>query len=196
MSQHNAKNLLIALSGGIAAYKCAELVSLCVKAGFNVRVTMTKNATRFVGALTFEALSGHPVLVDTFDGAADGAIDHIEWAKWPDIVCVAPATANMLAKLACGLADDAPSTVLMALPRGIPCLIAPAMNTEMGLHPVVQRNVDCLKALDRYHIVQPVSKRLACGDVGPGGLADPAVLLKAIQMLSNTKDTASDHAAR
>ena len=196
MTTRTSQHLLLAVTGGIAAYKSAELVSQCVKAGLDVRVMMTQNATRFVGALTFEALSGNPVLLDTFDGADAGAIDHIEWAKWADVVCVAPATANMLAKLACGLADDAPSTVLMALPRGVPCVIAPAMNTEMWLHPIVQRNVQWLRELDRYHIVEPVSKRLACGDVGPGGLADPAVLLKAIQMLGNADDTASDHAAR
>jgi len=144
---------------------------------------MTRNAARFVGPITFEALSGNPVMLDTFEGApTDGsvsAVDHIDWAKWPDVALVAPLTANTLGKLACGLADDALSTVWMALPRGIPCLLAPAMNTEMYLHPVVQRNLGWLADLGRYAIVPPVEKRLACGDFGVGGLAAPEDLLAA-----------------
>lgn len=170
-------NLLVGVSGGIAAYKACELVSLAVKRGHAVRVCMTPNATRFVGALTFEALSGHKVLVDTF---AD-ALDHIAWAKWADVAVVAPASANVVGKLACGLADDALSTVLMALPRGRPLVVAPAMNTEMWLNPVVQRNVRWLGELGRTTLVEPTDKRLACGDVGPGGLAEPADILAACE---------------
>ena len=175
--------LLLGVTGGVAAYKACELVSLAVKAGAEVRVIMTRSAARFVGPITFEALTGNPVLLDTFEGApTDGsvsAIDHIDWAKWPDVVVVAPLTANTLGKLACGLADDALSTVLMALPRGIPCVLAPAMNTEMYLHPVVQRNLSWLGEVERYRVVQPVEKRLACGDWGVGGLASPEDLLQA-----------------
>jgi phosphopantothenoylcysteine decarboxylase/phosphopantothenate--cysteine ligase len=173
--------LLLGVTGGIAAYKVCELTSLAVKAGHEVRVVMTPNATRFVGALTFEALSGNPVLLDTFAGApvpgSSSAIDHISWAKWPDAVLVAPLSANTLGKLACGLADDALTTVLMAVPAVTPIVLAPAMNTAMWDHPVVRRNLDWLRALDRYALVDPVSKRLACGDVGPGGLPDPSDLL-------------------
>jgi phosphopantothenoylcysteine decarboxylase/phosphopantothenate--cysteine ligase len=173
--------LLLGVTGGIAAYKVCELTSLAVKAGHDVRVVMTPNATRFVGALTFEALSGNPVLLDTFAGApvpgSSSAIDHISWAKWPDAVLVAPLSANTLGKLACGLADDALTTVLMAVPAVTPIVLAPAMNTAMWDHPVVRRNLDWLRALDRYALVDPVSKRLACGDVGPGGLPDPSDLL-------------------
>jgi phosphopantothenoylcysteine decarboxylase/phosphopantothenate--cysteine ligase len=173
--------LLLGVTGGIAAYKVCELTSLAVKAGHEVRVVMTPNATRFVGALTFEALSGNPVLLDTFAGApvpgSGSAIDHISWAKWPDAVLVAPLSANTLGKLACGLADDALTTVLMAVPAVTPIVLAPAMNTAMWDHPVVRRNLDWLRALDRYALVDPVSKRLACGDVGPGGLPDPSDLL-------------------
>ncbi len=171
-------NLLLGVSGGIAAYKACELVSLAVKAGWSVRVAMTENATRFVGTATLEALSGHEVLTDTF--AHGGAMDHISWAKWADVACVAPATANLLGKLACGLADDALSTLLMALPRGTPVVLAPAMNTEMWEHPVVQRNLRWLAELGRYQVVTPVEKRLACGDIGVGGLADPSALLAAV----------------
>ena len=169
--------LLIGVTGGIAAYKACELVSLAVKAGHEVRVMMTPNAQRFVGATSFEALSGHPVLDDTFLDA----LAHIEWAKWADVVCLAPLSANTLSKLACGLADDALSTVVMAIPRGIPVVLGPAMNTEMWAHPVVQRNLGWLADLDRYIVVDPVDKRLACGDHGPGGLATPEDLLAACE---------------
>jgi len=173
--------ILLGVTGGIAAYKACELVSLAQKAGHDVRVVLSSNGARFVGAATFEALSGHAVLTDTFAGADEGGIDHIEWAKWCDVACVAPLTANTLGKLACGLADDALSTVFMALPRGKGCVLAPAMNTEMWFHPIVQRNLEWISAIERYHIVQPIEKRLACGDTGMGGLADPETILAAIE---------------
>ena len=122
--------ILVGVTGGIAAYKMCELVSLAVKAGHDVRVVMTANATRFVGPISLEALSGNPVLLDTFAGAplpgSTSAIDHISWAKWPDAVLVAPLSANTLGKLACGLADDALTTVLMAVPDPTPIVLAPA----------------------------------------------------------------------
>ena len=165
--------LLLGISGGIAAYKACELVSMATKAGHEVRVMMTENGTRFVGPTTFEALTHHPVLTNTFTDA----LAHIEWAKWPDVVCVAPLTANTMAKLACGLADDALTTVLMAVPRGTPIILGPAMNTEMWEHPATSRNRKWLEDMARYTFVEPTSKRLACGDIGPGGLADPIDLL-------------------
>ena len=170
-------NVLLCVTGGIAAYRACELVSLTVKRGHAVRVVMTRSAPTFVGPTTFEALSGHPVMTDTF---AD-ALAHIEWAKWANVAAVAPASANFLGKLACGLADDVPSTVLMALPRGRRVVLAPAMNTEMWLNPVVVRNLGWLADLGRYDIVAPTEKRLACGDVGPGGLAEPADVLARIE---------------
>lgn len=169
--------LLIGVTGGIAAYKSCELVSLAVKAGHEVRVMMTANAKRFVGPTSFEALSAHPVMDDTFSDA----LAHIEWAKWADVVCIAPLSANTLSKLACGLADDALSTVTMAIPRGVPVILGPAMNTEMWAHPVIQRNLGWLAEMDRYTVVDPVDKRLACGDHGPGGLATPEDLLAACE---------------
>lgn len=174
-------NILLGVTGGIAAYKACELTSLAVKSGHAVRVVMTANATRFVGPLSFEALSGHPVLLDTFAGAplpgSTSAIDHIAWAKWADAAIVAPLSANTLGKLACGLADDALTTVLMAVPATTPIVLAPAMNTAMWEHPAVRRNLRWLGELDRYDVVDPVAKRLACGDVGPGGLPEPVDLL-------------------
>ncbi len=170
-------NVLLGVTGGIAAYRGCELVSLALKRGHAVRVIMTANAQRFVGLTSFEALSGQPVMTDTF---AD-PLGHIQWAKWATVAAVAPASANVIGKLACGLADDALTTTLMALPRGRRVVVAPAMNTEMWLNPVVERNLRWLGELGRYDIVAPTEKRLACGDVGPGGLAEPADVLAAIE---------------
>jgi phosphopantothenoylcysteine decarboxylase/phosphopantothenate--cysteine ligase len=175
-----AMNLLLCVTGGIAAYKACELCSAALKQGHVVRVVMTASATKFVGPLTFEGLTGHRVMVDTF---AD-AMDHIRWAKWADVAVVAPLTANTLAKLAVGLADDALTTVLMALPAGKPVVLAPAMNTEMWHSPVVQRNLRWLAELGRYQLVEPAEKRLACGDFGPGALADPAEILAACEKVA------------
>jgi phosphopantothenoylcysteine decarboxylase/phosphopantothenate--cysteine ligase len=169
--------LLIGITGGIAAYKACELVSSALKAGHEVRVMMTANGERFVGPLTFEGLTGEPVLTNTFANA----MAHIEWAKWPDVICIAPLTANTMAKLACGLADDALTTVLMATPARTPVVLGPAMNTEMWNHPATQRNRRWLEDMDRYLWVEPVNKRLACGDIGPGGLAEPSDLLTACE---------------
>ncbi len=184
-SEPSPKRLLLGVTGGIAAYKAADLVSRAVKAGYEVRVVMTPNATRFVGPLTFEALSAHPVMVDALaTGAALGslsAIDHIDWAKWATVACVAPLTASSLARIALGLADDALSTVLLAIPAGTPIVLAPAMNTAMWENPLVQRNIRWIDELGRYTWVEPVAKRLACGDVGVGGLADAADILDAIE---------------
>lgn len=174
--------LLLAVTGGIAAYKAAELTSLALKAGHEVRVVMTRRATDFVGPLTFAGLTGHRVLLDD----SEQAMDHIEWAKWADVACVAPMTANTLGKLANGLCDDVLSTTLLALRSHTPVVLGPAMNTEMWLHPSVQRNLDWLRSTGRYVVVDPLDKRLACGDVGPGGLAEPATLLAACEAACET----------
>ena len=170
-------NLLVGITGGIAAYKSAELVSLAMKKGHKVRVMMTDNATRFVGPATFEGLTGNPVLTNTFHDA----MAHIEWAKWADAVVIAPLTSNTLAKVAMGLADDALTTVLMAIPAQIPILLAPAMNTAMWEHPATRRNIGWIEAMKRYQFIEPVSKRLACGDIGPGGLAEVGDILTLIE---------------
>lgn len=181
--------VLVGVSGGIAAYKAADLVSALVKRGDEVRVVMTPSATRFVGPITFEALSGHPVFTDVLAGAsvppsdplaAYSGIDHVALAKWAQLAVVAPLTASTLARLAIGLAEEALSTVWLAIPRGVPCVVCPAMNTAMWEHPAVERNLRWLEELGRYEIVAPATKRLACGDVGVGGLADLADILAAI----------------
>ncbi len=173
--------LLVGVSGGIAAYKACDLVSQAVGRGWEVRVVMTESATRFVTPLTFQALSGHAVMTEAFGvhGAADGEspIEHIAWAKWATVTVVAPMSANTLARLAHGFADDALSTTWAALPRGVPSFVCPAMNTAMWEHPAVVRNLRWLAELERYTVIPPVSKRLACGDVGVGGLADVATIL-------------------
>lgn len=177
--------ILLGVSGGIAAYKACDLVSLAGKRGHEVQVVMTASATRFVTPLSFEALSGRPVMTSTWEGVGSPGIDHIEVAKWAELACVAPCSANTLGKLACGLADDALSTVWMALRRGTPCVLAPAMNTEMWLNPVVQRNLGWLKDLGRYHFVDPIEKQLACGDIGIGALADTGNILDAVEAVGN-----------
>lgn len=181
-------NVLLGVSGGIAAYKAADLTSRCVKQGWSVRVVMTRGAQQFVTPLTFEGLSGHPVMTATLttghtpDGAS--AIEHISWAKWADVAIAAPLTASTLAKLATGIADDPLTTVWMALPAHVPSLLAPAMNTAMWEQPVVQRNLRWLDELNRHRIVPPVSKRLACGDVGVGGLAEVDDLVEALRSVA------------
>ncbi|TVQ89942.1 MAG: hypothetical protein EA397_13355 [Deltaproteobacteria bacterium] len=177
--------LLLGVTGGIAAYKAADLTSLAIKAGFEVRVIMTDSARAFVGPLTFEALSGNPVFSQVLETGGDSegasAIRHISWARWPDVVCLAPLTQSTLARLAVGLADDALLTVVHAVRPEVPILLAPAMNTQMWDHPTTQRNLRWLQETGRYQIVEPVSKRLACGEVGVGGLADPQEILSQIQ---------------
>jgi phosphopantothenoylcysteine synthetase/decarboxylase len=177
--------LLLGVTGGIAAYKAADLVSAAMKDGHDVRVIMTPNAQRFIAPMTFEALSGHPVMLDTFatGSGSDGAssIEHISWAKWAEVACIAPLTASTLGRLACGIASDAVTTVWMALPPDVPNLLCPAMNTQMWNHPAVQRNLGWLNDMGRYQIVAPTHKRLACGDVGVGGLAEVSDILAAIR---------------
>ena len=172
--------LLLGVTGGIAAYKACELTSLAVKRDHLVRVVMTTNACRFVGPLTFEALSGYRVMTEPF---SDGMV-HIEAARWADVICVAPMTANTLAKFACGIGDDVLSTTLLARRGGTPVVLGPAMNTEMWQRAVVQRNLRWLEELGDFTVVAPTEKRLACGDIGPGALADPVDLLEACEAVA------------
>ncbi len=178
-------NILLGVTGGIAAYKAAEIVSRCIKRGHTVRVVMTPAATHFVAPLTFEALSGQPVMTQIFaTGHALGgvsSVEHIEWAKWADAAVIAPLTAATMSKLATGLADNALTTVWLALPAATPSILCPAMNTEMWNHPATQRNLQWLADCGRHAMVEPTSKRLACGDVGVGGLAEVSDIVEAIQ---------------
>ena len=174
-------NILLGVTGGIAAYKSCEFCSLAMKKGHQVQVIQTPNAAKFVGPITFEGLTGNRVLHDTFEAA----MDHIEWAKWADIVVVAPLSANGIAKIAHGLCDDLLSTTICATPVSTPILLCPAMNTHMWFHPMTQRNVQFITDTNRFSWEMPVEKRLACGDVGIGGLADPAAILQRCEDLSS-----------
>jgi len=171
------KNIVLGVSGGIAAYKACELVSRLKKLNAGVHVIMTASAAKFVTPLTFQSLSLNQVTVDIFDAPKYWEVEHISLAKLADVLVIAPATANIIGKLAGGIADDMLSTTAMATKAQV--IIAPAMNTNMYENPVVQRNIKLLKELG-YCIVPPEEGRLACGDVGKGKLADPAVIEKAI----------------
>jgi phosphopantothenoylcysteine decarboxylase/phosphopantothenate--cysteine ligase len=164
------KNIVLGVCGGIAAYKSVELLRLMVKQGVRVRVLMTASARQFVGPLTFEVLSGRKVCHDLFESSEDAAIGHIQWADEADAVIIAPATANMIGKLAGGIADDALSTFMLA--ATCPTIICPAMNTNMYASEPVQRNLATLKA-DGHTLIDPEEGELACGTTGPGRLPEP-----------------------
>ncbi|MFZ3047982.1 MAG: bifunctional phosphopantothenoylcysteine decarboxylase/phosphopantothenate--cysteine ligase CoaBC, partial [Desulfatirhabdiaceae bacterium] len=181
----NNKQVILGVCGGIAAYKSVELLRLLKKQQADVRVIMTQNATRFVGPLTFEALSGMPVFFSVFDDADKGAIRHIDWAQSAQAVVIAPATANMISKLATGLADDALSTFMLAV--SCPVLICPSMNTHMYQHMAVQQNINILKRYG-YHVLEPDAGYLACGEIGPGRLPDPPEILDEFMDMMAPKD--------
>ena len=182
------KTVLIGVSGGIAAYKACQLVSDLVKRGADVHVLMTENGARFVAPLTFETLTGHKAVIDTFDRAFTWEVEHVSLAKKADLFAIVPATANVIAKIAHGLADDMLTTTFLA--AGCKKLIAPAMNTGMYENPVTQENIALLRSRGMT-IVDPAAGRLACGDVGAGKLVDPAVLLDAMEeLLYEPKDLA------
>ena len=173
----NGRELLIGVTGGIAAYKTAALVSQLVQAGAGVSVVMTAAAQEFVGAATFEALTGRPVATRVF-GEADHPLGaHIELARRAELLCVAPATANYLAKAAQGLADDLLSTLSLSFAGKI--LVAPAMNCEMWAKAAVQRNVDQLRK-DGYVIIDPEEGWLSCREQGAGRMASPERIRQAI----------------
>ena len=173
----SGKTVLLGVTGGIAAYKAAALASALVKQHAAVEVVMTENATKFVTPLTFEQLTGQRVAVDTFDRNFPHQVEHISLAQRTDLVIVAPATANVCAKLAHGLADDMLTTTVLAC--RCPKLIAPAMHTNMYENPVTQDNLDTLRRYG-WEVIEPASGRLACGAVGTGKLPEPEELLQHI----------------
>lgn len=178
------RKLLLIVGGGIAAYKALELVRLIRKAGGEVRVILTGSGAEFVTPLSLAALSGHPVRTALFAPDEETTMGHIELSRWADLVVVAPATAGLIAKAANGLADDLASTTLIATDKRV--LLAPAMNVRMWLHPAVQANVARLKGFDGFHgvaVVGPDDGEMACGEYGPGRMAEPAAILEAIQGL-------------
>ena len=169
MSNQTIKNILIGISGGIAAYKSAELIRLYKKAGYDVRVCMTPGAAEFITPLTLQALSGNPVHSALLDPEAEAGMGHIELARWADIVVIAPATADLLARLRIGMANDLLSTLVLA--TSAPIHIAPAMNQQMWANVATQDNINTLKT--RFHIHGPAAGEQACGDVGFGRMLEP-----------------------
>ena len=181
------KNIVLCVTGGIAAYKAADLTSRLRKLGAQVYIIMTESATHFITPLTLEVLSEHRVVTDMFDRTFTWEVEHISLAKRADIFVIAPATANIIGKAAHGIADDMVSTTLMATKA--PMVIAPAMNTNMYENPVVQANITALKQKG-VRFVAPAAGRLACGDTGKGKLADPADIVQAIEAAATPQDLA------
>jgi len=173
----HGRKVLLCVCGGIAAYKAADLVRRLLDAGATVQVAMTENAQRFVGAQSFQALSGLPVRTSLWDAAAEQAMGHIELARWADDILIAPATANTIAKLAHGFADDLVSTLCLATTA--PITLAPAMNHRMWLNAATQANVDTLRARS-VRFVGPADGPLAEGESGPGRMSEPLDIVAAL----------------
>jgi phosphopantothenoylcysteine decarboxylase/phosphopantothenate--cysteine ligase len=171
------KKILIGISGGIAAYKTLTLIRLLRKSGCEVKVVATQNALSFVTPLTIETLSNNMLYVDMFEHSSERTTKHISLAQWADIAIVAPATANIIGKLANGIADDALTTALLAFSKSL--YIAPAMNENMYKHPAVQKNLDTLKQFG-FHVISPESGTLACNAEGMGRMAEPETIFRAV----------------
>ncbi|MBP9086682.1 MAG: bifunctional phosphopantothenoylcysteine decarboxylase/phosphopantothenate--cysteine ligase CoaBC [Kofleriaceae bacterium] len=178
--------VVVGVAGGIAAYKAAELVRLLDKAGAEVRVVMTARAQRFVGALTFQGLTGRPVFTDMFNLSEDASIGHIKAADEADLVIIAPASANIIARMAAGMADDPVTAIVLATKA--PVLLAPSMNVNMWNHPITVDNVRRLRDVAGYHVVAPGVGYLACRWVGAGRLAEPADIVEAAAKLRTVQD--------
>ncbi len=172
------KNILLGVTGGIAAYKIANLASMLKKHGANVKVIMTENACQFITPMTFETLTAQKVYTDTFDRNFEFKVDHIELGKWADVFLIAPATANVIGKLANGIADDMLTTTALAM--RCPIVVSPAMNTTMFENKVVKHNIMKLRTYG-MDIIMPASGHLACGDSGAGKMPEPEMLLEYIK---------------
>lgn len=183
LMQLQGKKVLLGITGGIAAYKTPDLVRKLTAAGATVRVVLTESAKAFVSGMSLQAVSGNPVHDTLLDPAAEAAMGHIELAKWADILLVAPATANMMAKLACGMADDLLTTLFLATDAKI--FIAPAMNQQMWAAPATQRNLHTLETM-HISVIGPASGEQACGDVGYGRMVEPGDIVASL-----IQDTAS-----
>lgn len=180
------KTILLGVSGSISAYKAADITSRLTKLGYQVEVIMTVNSTKFITPLTLQALSKKPVHTEVMEELYPEQINHIELAKRADLFLVAPASANIIGKLANGIADDMLSTVAMALKEEVPKLIAPAMNTYMYQNPIMQKNLTTLKDVG-YQEIEPREALLACGDFGRGALAEvDAIVNEANRILSHS----------
>ena len=183
------RKIVIGVTGGIACYKAVELVRLLVKGGFQVQVIMTRGALEFVTPLTFQTLSGNPVATETFDLTQESQIGHINLADSADAFVIAPATANVIGKIAGGIADDLLTTVLMATQA--PVMLAPAMNIHMYENPILQENLRKLRRIG-YHILEPAEGYLACGYEGKGRLPEPEKIAAEVERLLGTKDLAGE----
>ncbi len=183
------KKFLLGITGGIAAYKSAELTRGLVKRGAEVKVIMTKNAAEFITPLTLQTLSGHPVYTDLFSMLEWSEIGHIALADYPDLIVIAPATANVIGKIASGLADDLLTTTVMA--TRAPVLLCPAMNVNMYSNPIVQANMNRL-AEAGYHLMRPEAGELACKVQGEGRLPDPEAIIDRIEDVLTPKDLVSE----
>ena len=172
------KNILLGVTGGIAVYKIANLASMLKKQGANVKVIMTENACQFITPMTFETLTAQKVYTDTFDRNFEFKVDHIELGKWADVFLIAPATANVIGKLANGIADDMLTTTALAM--RCPIVVSPAMNTTMFENKVVKHNIMKLRTYG-MDIIMPASGHLACGDIGAGKMPEPEMLLEYIK---------------
>jgi phosphopantothenoylcysteine decarboxylase/phosphopantothenate--cysteine ligase len=182
------KEIVLGVCGGIAAYKSAELLRLLIKDGAGVRVVMTRAATAFVAPMTFEALSARPVMTSLFEDAG-GEIRHISWARDADAVVIAPATANIIARMAHGFADDPLTTMILAV--NAPVLIAPSMNPRMYQNPVTRENLRSLKGFG-FHVMEPESGPVACGDEGAGRLPAPEAICEHVRRLVLLRDLAGE----
>ena len=181
-----SKVILLGVSGGVAAYKAVELASKLTAAGYAVHTVMTQNACELVGPKSFEAVTGNAVYTSLWSAPQEFRIGHISLAEAADVVVVAPATANIIAKAACGICDDLLSTTLCACWQK-PILFAPAMNTRMWTNPIVQKDVAILKKELKVQFIGPEEGRLACGEIGAGRMAEPAEIIKAIECLSKSR---------
>ncbi|MEE8321436.1 MAG: bifunctional phosphopantothenoylcysteine decarboxylase/phosphopantothenate--cysteine ligase CoaBC [Gammaproteobacteria bacterium] len=190
MNLLHQKRILLGITGGIAAYKSAELVRRLREHGAEVRVVMTKGACEFITPLTMQALSGKPVCTELMDPQSEAAIGHIELARWGDVILVAPASANFMARLAHGMADDLLSTLCLA--ADVPLLIAPAMNRQMWLNPSTQDNMALLQRRN-ITLLGPADGQQACGESGPGRMLEPAELMQGVSDIFQTDLLAGTH---
>ena len=172
-------HILLGVTGGIAAYKSAMLVRRLREAGFEVRVVMTDGAQAFITPLTFQALSGNPVHTTLLDPAAEAGMGHIELARWADLVLIAPASADALARIAAGMADDLLTTLVLATTA--PVMVSPAMNQQMWQNPITQRNLQTLRDYG-IHVIDPDAGEQACGEVGMGRMPEPEALVDIVDL--------------
>ncbi len=176
------KSITLAITGSISAYKAADLTNQLIKLGYDIHVLMTESATKFITPLTLQVLSKKPVYLDVMKEETPNIINHIDIGKQTDLFLVAPASANTIAHLAHGFADNMVTATALALPLSVPKLIAPAMNTKMYDNPLTQRNLTTLKEIG-YQVIEPRTSQLACGDIGRGALAELDVIIEAVQKI-------------